>query len=290
MAKGFDLQGHRGARGLYPENTLDGFRQAIARGVTRFELDVGISRDGVPVVHHDVALNPDVARDGSGAWVTAPAPLLRDLTLTELRRYDVGRLRPGSRYAANFPEQRPQDGARIPTLEEVLRLDPSAFFTLELKLPADRPEATVAPEDMAERVAALVEALGVQSRIAVSSFNWRAQRHMRRLLPGVDVAFLTEPKTVEHAALWWDGTVPPGGSVPAAVAAEGGPTWQPQHESLTEAALAEARRLSLRVVPWTVNRPEDMDRLIAWGVEGFITDRPDLGLEAARRAGLALAA
>ncbi|MGI4952656.1 MAG: glycerophosphodiester phosphodiesterase family protein, partial [Janthinobacterium lividum] len=76
----FDLQGHRGARGLFPENTLDGFRAAARLGVRTMELDVGTTRDGAVVVHHDPALNPNTTRDGAGRWLDGTGPLLRDLT------------------------------------------------------------------------------------------------------------------------------------------------------------------------------------------------------------------
>ena len=79
MRRTIDLQGHRGARGLFPENTLSGFAAALAIGVDSFELDVAVTADGVPVVSHDAALNPDLARGPDGAWLTAPGPLIRTL-------------------------------------------------------------------------------------------------------------------------------------------------------------------------------------------------------------------
>jgi glycerophosphoryl diester phosphodiesterase len=95
-AAAFDLQGHRGARGLAPENTLPAFSRAIEIGVATLELDVGVSADGAIVVAHDVRLNPDFTRDASGAWIAAPGPRLRDLPLIELKRFDVGTLKPGT--------------------------------------------------------------------------------------------------------------------------------------------------------------------------------------------------
>src|SRR4051794_35890108 len=120
----FDLQGHRGARGLFPENTLEGFERAAALGLRSFEIDIGVTADGVPVVHHDPHLNPNITRGPDGRWLEERGPLLRELTLAELQRYDVGRIKPGSVYAATYATQAPVDGARIPTLERVLRLDP----------------------------------------------------------------------------------------------------------------------------------------------------------------------
>src|ERR687896_2306699 len=87
-AHAFDLQGHRGARGLAPENTLPGFERALAIGVTTLELDVGVTRDGVVVIHHDRRLNPDVARGPDGEWISSPGPLIKALDFKALQRYD----------------------------------------------------------------------------------------------------------------------------------------------------------------------------------------------------------
>jgi len=275
-----ELLGHRGARGLFPENTIEGFRAAMALGVRAFELDVGLTRDGVVVVHHDPALSPDIARAPHGGWLAPPGPLLQDLSFAELQRFDVGRIRPGSGYAARYPAQAPIDGARIPRLAEVLALDAGARITIEMKTRPDRPDWTAPPERMAEAVAAVVDAAGAAARVAVSSFDWRGVRHMRRIRPGIARAWLTEPRTVRDAPTWWDRAPPTADAVPDAVAAEGGGTWSPEHTGLMQAELDCAHALGLRVVPWTVNEPAAIARLLRWGVDGLITDRPDLAREA----------
>src|ERR1700733_7547917 len=121
-AGAFDLQGHRGARGLAPENTLEAFAAALAIGVTTLELDLVMTKDGVLAVSHDLALNPDLTRGPDGKFLEAQGPAIRSLTLSELKSYDVGRLKPGTAYAGRFPEQKPADGARIPALMEVFAL------------------------------------------------------------------------------------------------------------------------------------------------------------------------
>ena len=93
----FDVQGHRGARGLAPENTLTALRTALDLGVTTLELDVGLTRDGHVVIAHDPRLNADITRDAAGQWLAAAGPALHTLTLAELQRYDDGRIRPGTR-------------------------------------------------------------------------------------------------------------------------------------------------------------------------------------------------
>lgn len=269
--------GHRGARGLFPENTLEGIAAAAALGIDGIELDVAITADGVPVVCHDPALNPDLVRMGDGTWLAGPGPLVRDLTLNELSRYDVGRARPGGLVARANPLQQPCDGARIPTLRQALRVI-SLPIVIEMKTLPDRPHWTVAAAEMAERVATVVDETGAAGRVTLESFDWRGPRHLRRTRPDLRLAWLTRAETVRAAKLWWYGPVPGdfGGSVPRAVAAEGGPVWAPEHVDLSADLVQEAHELGLIVLPWTVNQAEDMARLIGWGVDGLITDRPDL--------------
>jgi len=274
------VQGHRGARGLFPENTIEGFRATLALGVAQIELDVGMTSDGVVAVSHDLRLNPDIVRDAAGAWLPATGPALYDLTYAELRRFDVGRLRPGSGYARLFPDQQPYDGARIPTLADVLRATPDARFTVELKTDPRFPHLTAPAAELADATLAVIDAAGAVPRIDLESFDWRGPRHVRRTRPDIRLAWLTRGETVRDAGLWWDGPVPGdfGGSVPRAVAAEGGPIWAPDHLTLTRDEVDEARELGLLVLPWTVNDPDAMRRLLAWGADGLITDRPDLWL------------
>jgi glycerophosphoryl diester phosphodiesterase len=276
----FIVQGHRGARGLFPENTLEGFARAIALGVDSFELDIGLTADGVAVLSHDRALNPDITRDASGQWLASPAPLVRSLTFAELARFDVGRIRPGSAYAARFPDQTPIDGARIPTLAALLAATGEATLNIELKTDPTHPDDTVGGAAMAEAVMAVVDAAGAAHRVMVESFDWRGPRHLLRTRPGMACALLTSPETCRAARLWWDGPDPSdfAGSVARAVAAEGAGTWAPEFATLRPEQVAEARTLRLSVLPWTVNDPVDMLRLLGWGVDGLITDRPDLAL------------
>lgn len=269
-----DIQGHRGARALFPENTLEGFRAAAALGVRAFELDVGMTADGVVVVHHDLALNPDIARDRSGTWTGGVA--IHALTFAELQEYDVGRVRPESPAAERFPEQAPSDGARIPALSAVLEAFPALRFTIEIKTDPRHPDRTAPPEALADATLAVIDAAHAAGRVIVEAFDWRVTRYVRCARPDIRLAWLTRPGTISD--LWWD--VAPLYSVPASVAAEGGPIWAPDHATLTQADIREAHALGLTVLPWTVNRPEDMCRLIAWGADGLISDRPDLALRA----------
>src|SRR6476646_10868282 len=121
-AMAFDIEAHRGGRALFPENTLVAFANALSMGVETLELDIGITKDGAIVVSHERGLNPDLARDANGAYVAAPGIAFIRLPFDEIRKYDVGQIKPGSAYAAQFPDQRAVPGTPIPTLKEVIDL------------------------------------------------------------------------------------------------------------------------------------------------------------------------
>jgi len=280
MARQVEVIGHRGARGLFPENTIEGFRRSLDLGVRSFELDVGMTADGIVVVSHDPALSPAITRGADGRWLNDPGPLIRDLTFDVLRSYDVGRIRPKSAYRLQHRAQIACDGARIPALKNVLLLAADATFVIELKTDPRHPDQTVDPVTLAEAVLSVVDRIGASERVILESFDWRGPRHIRRVRPEIKTAWLTRDETLRDAALWWDGirTADFGGSVPKAVAAQGGNVWAPAFGTTTRSSVSEAHDLGLRVLPWTVNRRAAMRRLISWGVDGLITDRPDIAM------------
>ena len=200
-ATAFDLQGHRGARGLAPENTLAGFARALEIGVTTLETDLAVTRDGVLVLSHDPVFNPDVVRGADGAWLVPPTPPINSLTLAELKRYDVGRIRPGSKYAQQFPEQQPVDGARVPTLAELFDLAKSSGkaprFNIETKLSPDKPDEAPDPETFARLVVEAVRAAGLSGRTTIQSFDWRTLIAARKLAPDIETVCLTAASTLQ---------------------------------------------------------------------------------------------
>ena len=283
-ALAFDLQGHRGARGLAPENSLAGFERALAIGVHALELDVVITSEGVPVISHDTAPNPDITRDGSGRWLQSSGPPFFQRTLAELAELDIGRINPVSRYAMTFPQQQPVDGERIPTLAalfervQALRAD-HVRFNIETKLHPLRPAESPEPEAFARAVIEVVRAWGMGSRVSIQSFDWRTLAAVQRLAPELPVVHLTAQlprfNTLDGGE-WTAGLrLRDHADVPALVAAAGGQTWSPHHSNLSQQLISRARRLGLKVIPWTVNEATDMERLLNWGVDGIITDHPD---------------
>lgn len=279
-AGAFEIQGHRGARGLLPENTLASFERALLEGAQTLELDVMLTADGVAVVHHDPALNPDLARDPAGRWPETTGPLLRSLTLAQLQAWDVGRVKPGSRTARDFPQQQAADGQRVPTLKQVLALGtPATRFNIEIKLDPREPEKYAPAEALVDAVVQAVREAGAGTRALVQSFNWSVLQRAQQVAPELHTSYLTiqrpNANTVANPA-WMAGySLAAQGSVPKMVKAAGGRWWAPHFRDLTAEQVREAQALGLKVAVWTVNEAEDIARMQALGVDAVITDYPD---------------
>ena len=257
-----EIHGHRGARGLLPENTIPAFDRAIELGVDALELDVVMTRDGIPVVHHDRALDPERTRDASGAWLARPGPLVNTLDVAALFEFDVGRATPGSEIANRFPEQVACDGARIPTLKEVLNLGkrPEAArirFNVEIKVTPLAPEETTGPEGFARAVVAALRAADMVDRTEVLSFDWRVLVEVRKLVPELSIACLSAEQPWLDNVLRGRRRTSPwaaglgietyGDSVPRLVKAVGSDVWGPYYRDLTKETLSDAHALGLKV-------------------------------------------
>jgi glycerophosphoryl diester phosphodiesterase len=284
----FDLQGHRGARGLAPENTLAAFELALRQGVSTLELDLMMTADGVLVVSHDPALNPDLTRDAQGRWLAAPGPLIRSLTLAQVQAYDIGRARPDSATARNFPQQQAADGQRVPTLAQVFALAASlgadqVAYNLEIKRRPDRPDDYAEVPVLVDALLAEIDRAGVAKRAVIQSFDWSVLQRVQQRVQARTLPIRTAYLSIQRPS--FDNIGPPGwtagfaekvpGSVPGMVKAAGGQIWSPFFRDLTQAQVQEAQGLGLQVVPWTVNEPADLLRVIDLGVDGLITDYPD---------------
>lgn len=299
----FDLEAHRGGRALLPENTLPAFANALSMGVDTLELDVGVTADGEVIVSHERGLNPDLARDAGGAYVAPPGTPFVKLRLDAVRTYDVGQIRPDSAYAKQFPDQRAVPGTRIPTLGELFALvrksgNTRVRFNIETKIDPNRPDETLDPQGFVAKLLALIKAQGFSDRVMIQSFDWRTLKLVQQQAPKMPTVYLTlqrgsgQTVALDKATNWTAGFNPAdyGGSLPRTIKAAGGTIWSPHFGDVTEALIAEAHTLGLRVVVWTVNKREDMARMIELGVDGIISDRPDLLREVAGEKGIALPA
>jgi glycerophosphoryl diester phosphodiesterase len=279
-----DLQGHRGARGLAPENTIAAFDTALTLGVSTLELDTVMTLDNVVVISHDPTLNPNFTRDASGAYIEAPGAAIRSLTFAQLRAFDVGRLRPDTRYAQAYPEQRAADGQRIPSLAELFELvqrreAAHLRFNIETKISPLKAELTPEPEAFVRAILDVARRHGMLRRITLQSFDWRTLQAAQRLAPDIPTAYLSAQQAWANNVAdprWTAGfKLTEHGSVPRLVKAAGGTIWSPYHGDLNTALMDQARQLGLQVIVWTVNEPVDIEKMLDLGVHGIISDRPD---------------
>ena len=297
----FDIEAHRGGRALLPENTLPSFANALTIGVDTLELDIGVTRDGALVVSHERGLNPDLARGADGVYVAPPGiPFVR-LPLSEIRKYDVGQIRPGSAYAKQFPDQHAVPGTPIPTLKEVFALvrksgNGQVRLNIETKIDPDHPDESPDPERFVGLLLDLLNAEKFEGRVMVQSFDWRTLQIVQKRAPAIPTVYLTLQKgnaptvSLEKASEWTAGFNPAehGGSLPRTIKDAGGAIWSPYSGDVTPELVAESHGLGLKVVVWTVNKPDDIARLIDMGVDGIISDRPDLLRQVAGEKGIAL--
>lgn len=244
------VHGHRGARAVLPENTIPAFEHAIEVGADFLELDLAVTRDNVLVVSHDPVLPKSLCTGGKGTRV------IREMSFEELRAWDCGALK-----NPDFPEQKPVPGTRVPSLDEVLALSSrgSFGFNLETKISPLHPNYTPSPEEFARLVLAAVRRHGLEKRALLQSFDFRTLHAMKRLAPEFPLAAL-------YGAGWKD--------FPTIAEEAGARTVSPQFTLVTPEKVAQAHAAGLQVVPWTANRPEEWDKLVAAGVDAIITDHP----------------
>ena len=251
-----DIQGHRGARGLAPENTMAAFQTAVDLGVTTLELDVVMTRDGVFAVHHDLQLNPKLCTSPGGEPV-------RRRPLAELDFRDISGLDCGSRRPGKFPEQTLSPGERIPRLEEVLDLAIEAPYPVRLSIEIKDSTAKMPKpvEVLVAQLVALLQEPGLEHRTAIQSTSGAVLVEVRKQEPALGRALVVKAASAKR----WveDGT--------ATIVSR-------KHEHLNRSEVERLQGKGVLVIPWTVNKPEVIQKMMDWGVDGIITDYPDRAL------------
>ncbi|GII01647.1 glycerophosphodiester phosphodiesterase family protein [Planobispora takensis] len=280
-----EIHGHRGARGLRPENTLPGLAHALEVGVDALEFDVAMTADRRLVLTHDLTVSAVTSADVRPAFRGDPlfpyvGRPVGSLTLAQLRTLDCGvRLpqHPDDRFAAT---QVPVPDTRMPTLGAVLGLVDAygadgVRLHVELKSDPTRPDLSADPRELTEMVVAELDRHHRLGGAAILSFDWRILRIARELVPGTQRYALIELDTLD--SVWLDGLdlADFGGDVPAAAAAAGGTTVSPEHVMVDESFMRQAAAAGLPVVPWTVNGTGRAAELADLGVAGIVTDYPD---------------
>lgn len=301
LPAGFDLQAHMGGRDARPENTLPAFAYALSIGVTTLEMDMVITSDGVPVVHHSNKLSTYLAKNPWGDFLTTDEqPDIRHTTLANLKRFDLSSMSPDAPYGyydAHGKKQKAVPGTTIATLEEVFQLvrdwgNDRVFLSVEAKsTPYVINPANPSPEVWVKTFDDLARKYGLEDRVMLQSFDWRVLVAMKNVNPRVATVALTADQPSwntegDEGNYQWRGRGRPSPwmagldlrdydnsavSVAAAIDAD---IFASYYKEVTPEVVRQAHALGMRVVPFTVNDPEQMRAMIRIGVDGLITDRP----------------
>jgi glycerophosphoryl diester phosphodiesterase len=295
IAGELNVIGHRGAAGLLPENTLAGFKKAMELGVDTIELDIRITADNEAVVYLDSRLNPSITRGGNGKWVNK-RHLIKELSLSEVQAYDVGKLNRWSNYARKYPKQKPAEGERIPTLHEVIQLvkrtSGKTHLFIELKYSPLKPDETKSREEIANIVAEVIRDENIVERVTIISFDWKILIHFQKIMSELPTGYVTIAKkgsdTIQKntpgASPWMAGLdIDDFDTIPQAVKSAGGKYWNTNYyhavgnqKNVTSKIVAKAHTEGIKVLVWTPDKKSAMQKLIKAGVDGITTNRPDI--------------
>lgn len=280
-----EVYAHRGARSFSPENTLPAYKTGLAVGTDWVDMDIGITKDGVIIIDHDIWLNPDILRKNGQFWANSKQSfysqlesaaggidkniqpyLVKNLTFQQLQQYDAGAINPASPYSHYFPKQWTVDGTKMPSLQTVVdyvnkTTDKKVNFQIEIKNDPLHPQWTVSPHEFAVKLNDFLKKNHLVDRAEIQSFDWQPLYELHKLNPKVKLAFLVGSDDIERmhsadpqqAGLWSGGKLLKNynNSLPQMVKALGGSCYEPEDVALTKEDLDEAHRLGLKVVVWT---------------------------------------
>lgn len=268
-----EVQGHRGARARFPENTLPAFEHALQVGVDTLELDLGVTKDNALVILHDQSINPEHCLNEDGSRMAKPVAL-RTLSLSEVKKFDCGTLK-----HPQFPRQTPVPGTRLSTLDELFEFVKSSKlpaaarvgFNVETKISPDHPELSPAPAEFARLVLEAIKRHGMFERVVIQSFDYRTLTEARRLEPTMRISLLDQNPLANQVAL---------------AKKYRADVLSPRQDLAHARRTRELQMMNVRVIPWTANTPKDWDRLIELKVDGIISDDPEALIEHLKAKGL----
>lgn len=281
--KTLEIYAHRGFTGLYPETTMWGYEESLKLGVDSLDIDVALTKDDIVVGSHDPYLNRAFTRDNTGKFLTHNNIKIIDLTFAELALYDIGKLNPRSKYSKRFPLQASRDNERIPSLEQVINLiktkGDKQTLQIEIKTKPNRDS-----EQHIERfVTAIIKTLEKNDfieRAELQSFDWRTLLYAKKINKKAKLSFITEQSVNLNTFRggWTAGYELKNHeySVIKTLVAAGADTWCPYYKNVTKELVQQAHQNNIRVVPWTADTEKHMIDLIQAGVDGIITNRPDI--------------
>jgi glycerophosphoryl diester phosphodiesterase len=264
----FDLQGHRGARGLMPEYTIPAFLKAVDLGVNTVEFDVVVTGDGKVLVSHEPWFNHLFSSKPNGEPVTESEEMdlnIYEMTYEETQQFDVGK-----RGNPNFPNQQPMEVTK-PLMKDAIRAVeeyasendlPPLHYNIETK---SRPEwygeYVPGPEEFSRLLFEELKELGVLDRVIIQSFDPSTLIAFKQLAPDVRQAMLVSNDVLPDMYINLLGYTPE--------------IWSPNYQLLDAESVSQLQSKGMKVIPWTVNTVDEMRELLRFGVDGFITDYPD---------------
>lgn len=271
----YDLQGHRGARGKRPENTIPAFEYCIEHLMTTIELDTNVTKDKQLIVNHDTTVNGEICFFENGQ--PAQSTPIRNLTVEELKRLDCGSAR-----NTDFPEQIPVNGTQLITLDEFFKfvkayerdhaLPRKILFNIETKFRDDYSLEEVC--ETARLMVKAIEAADMAARSTVQSFVPEILPEVKKLNPRIKTSVLIKP-TVLQGILLKLGFGANRREIIRNAATMAVDIISPHYIYVNERFVHHCHEKCIKVLPWVVNEVETMERLLNYGVDGIISDYPD---------------
>lgn len=279
-----EIYAHRGGAGLLPENTLEAIQASLEIGVDVIDVDIGLTKDNVVVAYHDVKLNPSYTRNSALDWLSKPGPALTQLSFAALQQYDVGQINPNSLYKQQFPYQQPKAKAQIPSLQQAIKLiklsNKPVRIQIEIKTDPDPNAQSPSPTDIVPKLIKVLRDENFIDKAEVHSFDWRNLILLQMLAPEITTSYISDNELLaEHNYKDWlanNDIKVLKDSFPVLINKLGGTVWCPNFQDLTKELVEEAHQLGLKINVWTVDEPKDMLSMIELGVDGIITNRPDI--------------
>ncbi|MGC1205596.1 MAG: glycerophosphodiester phosphodiesterase family protein [Flavobacteriaceae bacterium] len=266
-SKPIDIQGHRGCRGLQPENTIPAFLKAIDLGVNTLELDVVITKDNVVLVSHEPYMNSDICLDAFGNEISKKDEKkhnIYQMTFDSIKKYDCG-----SKWYPRFPEQQKLKTYK-PSLDEVIKeskkQNPNIKFNIEVKYePSYKGVYAPKPKQFVALVLDVIEENNSLEHTNLQSFDLSVLEEIKRQSPKMKVALLVD----ENEDIW--NKITKMSYIPEIIS--------PYYKLLDEKTVRNLKAKGYQVIPWTVNTNADLKQMIALQVDGIITDYPDRLIE-----------
>ena len=278
------IVGHRGARGLIPENTMIGFKTAVSMGIHLLEFDVVLCADGFPVITHNHAIHAPTFRIPETDCFVTEEPKVLDLNWSELQSFEIGRLDAHSQYGKRFPDQLQLDGIKVPKLADLLSYaehlgDQKIYLMLEIKSDPAHVKDAEFRANLVAKVIAEVRTFGLSEQTLLHSFDWQILEECKKQAPDMPISFLTQltenPSDVgEDSSLAVGPHVENVEAIPEMVHERGGSLWCPNVCDATAESIERAKQLGLVTAVWTANENDEIDKMIEIGVDAIVTDYP----------------